>query len=748
MSETISIPPPEDAPRIDPWTDDALGFGPFSERLADALVRQAAPNGYVFGLHGEWGSGKSTVLNFIKAFIGRWVAEGRADASGLECFDFAPWIVAGHQDLAAAFFKVLSEKLGDGAERRRTWRGRAAGFVDSGAGTLIDAVAKMGIALDHTGGVASKAAAAVAKGALGKAAKKWRDEPSLQKSYDDLVLRLGSSGRRFVVFVDDIDRLTASEIRSLMQMVKSVGRLPNVTYCLAYDRQIVWSALRELSHGDGVRSGYAEKIVQHEVEVPVPGRAALMRMLDASMPQLPEAEGLRWIELMQAGLHRWIRHPRDAIRLGNAMRFSWAALEGEVDPHDLLCMEGLRLFDRRIFEWVRDNRLLLIQEGFPIHPRDDKEPAVVEARLRHLEEGAKADVPLLMKALFANRSGLFGSGTSYSGQPWSDVVARRGIATPAGYAAYFALAPSPAAVPKRMVDEAASGSATPDRHLALIDETIALRDEGGATLVAEYLQEVGHRLPRCGEGMLRPLLQALIERSDAIHAVNGGAGAFGPASSHHLLVGGTMDRMGPTAAGEVLEAVFAVSDAVGGMATVYVDIARSHGVIPSPSNRNRNYLPDGTLERLAAVLLPRIVRADAAGALDALPHYYDVAQAWAQIGDPQAAREFLTRQAMRSSASLAKVAVGLLSRSWDGAHTMYGMETRPDVVLYDVEALLAACGLHASSDGLDREEAARISALRSGLERWRMRLPSEPTDDGGYADDGEQSDDMPSPPIL
>lgn len=42
---------------------------------------------------------------------------------------------------------------------------------------------------------------------------------------------------------------------------------------------------------------------------------------------------------------RWIARPGDVARLSNALNFSWAALEGEIDAQDLLAMESLRLFD-------------------------------------------------------------------------------------------------------------------------------------------------------------------------------------------------------------------------------------------------------------------------------------------------------------------------------------------------------------------------------------------------------------------
>jgi hypothetical protein len=49
--------------------------------------------------------------------------------------------------------------------------------------------------------------------------------------------------------------------------------------------------------------------------------------------------------LVRDGIRRWIRSPRDVVRLANAVKFSWPAVESEIDPQDLVAMEGLRLFD-------------------------------------------------------------------------------------------------------------------------------------------------------------------------------------------------------------------------------------------------------------------------------------------------------------------------------------------------------------------------------------------------------------------
>lgn len=724
MTETSQPSITDDSPKTNPWREDYLGFKTFSSRLAEALVAQQAPNGYVFGLHGEWGSGKSTIVNFAKSFLEKWREESREDIANLQWFDFEPWIVSGHQDLAAAFFKILSEKLGDGADKRATAKQFAKGALDASADKLIDAAATIGWVIDHTGGAASKAGTTVGKAAIRKATEKWLSEPSLQKTYGQLVERLKKSSRRFIVFVDDIDRLTSSEIRSLMQMVKTVGRLPNVTYCLSYDRQIVWTALEELAPGDEMRSGYAEKIVQHEREVPVPSRMRILKMLENALPPLPAAPtvGLRWRELLQAGLQRWVRHPRDVVRLSNAMHFAWAALKDEVDAHDLLCMEALRLFDRKVFDWIRDNRDILLVEGLRYMPaKDNENEAEAEALGQMLSEGARADIIPVLRILFPNNVKIFGGRRGFSTEQWSQVVARRGIASRAGYDAYFSLSPSPGAVPKRLVDEAAAAGTTRVRHIELIDLALGLKDEFGATLVGEYLQEIIHRVSTLGEVDLIPLLKALIDRSMAVYVANGEASFLGPSSAHHVLVSQLLERLGQDLAGEALDGIFAASDDLGALTALYVDLGRSLGVINSNGGPVRLYIKPERLDPLGAILLSRIEAAAAADTLCRFPNFYEIAVAWHHLDSSEPVQAWMGREARRDGHALAKVSNGLVGPSNDGTKLNYGLFRSTEMDLFDVEAIAEGCERFASATDLTDVERARILGLAANIETLRRR---------------------------
>lgn len=173
----------------------------------------------------------------------------------------------------------------------------------------MDAVATVAVTVDPSAGVtvASKAVAPMVKKSLGAMVDKFLADPSLQTAYEELRKKLTESGKRFLVTIDDIDRLQNDEIRSIMQMVKTVGCLPNVIYLLAYDRSIVWDALDGKLERAGPR--FAEKIVQQEIELPRPSKESLLAILDEEIAFLNEhvAESARWNYIVSDGVRRWVR---------------------------------------------------------------------------------------------------------------------------------------------------------------------------------------------------------------------------------------------------------------------------------------------------------------------------------------------------------------------------------------------------------------------------------------------------------
>lgn len=413
----------DDRPKTNPWQEDRLNYAPFAGRIAKVIITLDAPNGYVIGLHGQWGSGKSTIINFILAHINKHNQEHEDDM--VIHIDFRPWIVSGHQDLVAAFFKILAESLGPKGSRWDRMVRNAVNFVNGTTDNLVDAAATVALSVDPTGAAAGFGAN-IAKKSVNSLLGRFLEDPSLQAAYESLKEQLAESGKRFLVTIDDIDRLDDDDVRSIMQMVKSIGQLPNVTYLLSYDREIVWEALDQGKNRGGPR--FAEKIMQQEIELPTPTRNALLTILDQEISFLTadSDDSVRWQYIVRDGVHRWIRSPRDVVRLSNAVKFSWQALQGEIDPQDLLAMEGVRLFDKGAFSWVKENRDFLFTEGRFMLSRDEVKQSAIDALKRRIPEEVQPQVLHLLSTLFPQAGKWFEARESVGGEAHDEVIKRRG----------------------------------------------------------------------------------------------------------------------------------------------------------------------------------------------------------------------------------------------------------------------------------------------------------------------------------
>jgi len=635
--------------------------------------------------------------------------------------DFRPWIVSGHHDLISVFFKVLSEALADEKSARSSRWKRALKLVRASSDPLIEAAAKISLIADPSGGIASKTALAVAKKSLNDAIDGWLKEPSLQSAYDELRERLEAKGDRILVIIDDIDRLDRTEIRTIMQLVKTVGRLPNVIYLLAYDRKIVWKALDDdAPQGMGLPS-FAEKIVQHELELPQPARSALLRILDSEIAFLggEAPAAARWHTLVVSGIQQWIRYPRDVMRLSNAVKFAWSALENEIDPQDLLCMEGLRLFDAPLFDWIRRNRDFLLNQGrYRMFSEERKAPAF-ELLRNSLAPETREDQLELLCALFPtqtkNIKGKQASGSG--GEAYFKLARRRGVGCKAGYDAYFSQFPPLDSIPKTVIDTAIRQLDDEAAQLGFLRDYLDKQDERGVPLIGDYLEELNFRF--LGPGAARPtqaLLDALFEIGEDIQRIDWDGDFFPPKVRLSLLMRDLLDAWGTEQADTALLAAFAKRGSPAFCAGVWLDRGRELGEIPDGDGSRANLISLEAFRALGVRLLAMIEAGAESGSLESAPSYGAVTQAWAYLGSNEVVREWVSKGVSTNARFLAKVATGFLGVSQGQDGRAYSFYARQDAPYYPLDDIREACARHASAAGLSQDEAARIHALKEGLD--------------------------------
>lgn len=107
---------------------------------------------------------------------------------------------------------------------------------------------------------------------------------SVEDEHEALARTLSDQDKSFLIVIDDIDRLSPDEALLIFGLVKSVGRLPRVTYLLAFDRELIQRLLEDRYPSEGGQ--YLEKILQASFDLPPAPPETLRDMLLAEANSL------------------------------------------------------------------------------------------------------------------------------------------------------------------------------------------------------------------------------------------------------------------------------------------------------------------------------------------------------------------------------------------------------------------------------------------------------------------------------
>jgi predicted KAP-like P-loop ATPase len=336
---------------------DVYGLDPFARAVARSIDAMSAPSGVVLAINGPWGSGKSSSINLIRYHLKKSIADKK-----ISLVEFNPWWFSDSESLTFSFFQQLESEIGPTLSDRAksAFRGLARGI--SSTGQIVGALAD--IKAPGIGTLISGITSLV-----GRAGEKRK---SIESEHATLVEALKDQNRKFLIIIDDIDRLSPDDAITVFRLVKSVGRLPNVIYLLAFDRTLAEKAVRERFPSEG--RSYLDKIVQSSFDIPPPTndllRAQLLRSAFSIMGHPPATDSGRFMNVFFDVVAPCINGSRDVIRIVNDLSATWPAVADEVDRADFLSMASLRLARPEIHQAIKDNIELLI--GIESNHRDSR----------------------------------------------------------------------------------------------------------------------------------------------------------------------------------------------------------------------------------------------------------------------------------------------------------------------------------------------------------------------------------------
>jgi predicted KAP-like P-loop ATPase len=330
-------------------TEDRLNRTGFAKELATAINRFNRVESIVVGIYGKWGTGKTSLLNLIEEQLQETSPQPPI------IFRFNPWGFSEQEQLTYRFFGELSAFL------------RLHLTVPSLA-EIADTVEEYGQSFSPIGELLLPRATKAVKAGwnLFRRLKPFRQRTVTElKAEIDSALRVAKA--KFIVMIDDIDRLNTIEIRQVFQLVKLNANFSNTVFLVAFDNERIATALGPIAPEPATE--YLEKIVQVAFNLPPIADSTLTQIILSNIDetiaslQIKDLDTQRFGNMFHSGFRQSFRTIRDVNRYFNLLRFALRLVGYDTNFIDLVGMQALSLFYPSVYSEIQSSSDLFIGTG-------------------------------------------------------------------------------------------------------------------------------------------------------------------------------------------------------------------------------------------------------------------------------------------------------------------------------------------------------------------------------------------------
>lgn len=372
---------------------DLLGRADFAKNLSDAISQWKGDESLVIALHGDWGSGKSSIKNMALSY-------SKKQDNSPTIIEFSPWEWSAQDKIVQAFFDEISKSIGrkDSSKEDQNLANIFAKYGNhlSTAHTIFKSanlfVPLLTTAILGTGLVSSyftdntqlvllittltslipilmsvteKGSDILGKISENSSQKAKLNEKTLAEIREELITALKSRTTPLLIVMDDIDRLTTVELRMIFQLIKANTDFPNVIFLLLFQKDIVEKKLTDTTQSG---ENYLEKIIQIPFTIPQiqlkQVHEVLVNLLEDVINSHTDADKKfdqkRWVEIYHNGLKNYFNNLRNVYRFNSTLCFNFNLFKNndifEADPIDLIAIECLRVFEPNVYSKLSNSK--------------------------------------------------------------------------------------------------------------------------------------------------------------------------------------------------------------------------------------------------------------------------------------------------------------------------------------------------------------------------------------------------------
>lgn len=317
--------------------EDKLNFSEFASKISKGILNYQQDDTLIFAIEGEWGSGKTSLMNLIKNDL----------KNEVEILHFNPWLLTDITQVIKLFFDELIKVLSYGSFNVKLNEDMKKDLIKFASLILPESLTidVKFIKLDYK-----------PKDLL----PSTKDE-NIEKLKSKINKYLKNLNKKIVVVVDDIDRLTDNETEFIFRLTKGIADFDNLIYILLYDKGVVGKSLEKFKSENGEK--YLEKIVQYSLSVPKPHistiKHLLFKQLDEILTKIEQENRFyifqkdRWSYVHRL-VDKYIKTVRDISQIINIMSFEYPIICEDVNFADFFLISLIKIKNHKLYDAIKN----------------------------------------------------------------------------------------------------------------------------------------------------------------------------------------------------------------------------------------------------------------------------------------------------------------------------------------------------------------------------------------------------------
>lgn len=214
--------------------NDLLNLADKANKFAERVFNNGNSESFVFGVDAPWGIGKSSFINFCKEY---W---DKNQSNKTVIFKFNPLRYAGSKNLLEVFVDGLIHSI-----QKDSFVPEIKPLISRYA-RLLREISRFSI--------------------FGFSLPTLTVDYTADEAFDDLNAVLKRFKKKVIIIVDDLDRMTFSEIKDILFVIRKSFVLPNISYVLCYDTENIGILESETPDSEKI-SEFLEKFVNIKISL-------------------------------------------------------------------------------------------------------------------------------------------------------------------------------------------------------------------------------------------------------------------------------------------------------------------------------------------------------------------------------------------------------------------------------------------------------------------------------------------------